>query len=125
MTTQSVTAQIQRTLVVLIALCPCSASASSPNTIVVDWNNAALQAIREGHPGPPQAARMLAMTHTCMYDAWAAYDPVAVGTSLGSRLRRPAGESTLKNKSKAISYAAYRCLLDLFPRQQLSLDKSM
>lgn len=112
-------------LAALIALCLYSASAASPNTIVVDWNNAALQAIREGHPGPPQAARMLAMSHTCMYDAWAAYDPIAVGTRLGSQLRRPTGEATAKNKKKAISYAAYRCLLDLFPRQRSLLDTKM
>jgi len=95
------------------------------DTIAVEWDNAALQAIRASHPGPPQVARMLAMTHTCMYDAWAAYDPVASGTRLGAKLRRPAVEATSANKRKAISYAAYRCLADLFPRQLSFLDKEM
>jgi len=99
--------------------------AAAADTIVVEWNNVALQAVRQSHPGPPQVARMLAMTHTCMYDAWAAYDPVASGTRLGSRLRRPVSEATMANKRKAISYAAYRCLTDLFPRQRLLLDKEM
>jgi len=44
-----------------------------------------------------------------------AYDPTAVGTRLGASLRRPADERTDAYKSKAISYAAYRALLDLFP----------
>ena len=30
-----------------------------------------------------------AIVHTCMYDAWAAYDDVAVGTRAGGALRRP------------------------------------
>jgi hypothetical protein len=53
--------------------------------------------------------------HTATYDAWAAYDPVAKGTRLGSQLRRPAAERTLANKNKAISFAAYKVLTDLFP----------
>jgi hypothetical protein len=55
------------------------------------------------------------MVYTCIYDAWAAYDPVAVGTRLGGTLRRPPADRTLLNKNKAISYAAYRALVDLFP----------
>jgi hypothetical protein len=86
-----------------------------PTTIVARWNQAALVAIRHTHPGPPMVARMLAILHTCIYDAWAAYDTVAVGTRLGGFLRRPASERTPNNKRKAISYAAYRALVDLFP----------
>jgi hypothetical protein len=60
-------------------------------------------------------ARALAIVHTCMYDAWAAYDEKAVGTQLSGALRRPASERTLANKEKAISYAAYRALVDQMP----------
>jgi hypothetical protein len=61
-------------------------------------------------------ARALAIAHTCMYDAWAAYDGVAVGTTdpIGSR-RRLAAERSDANKAKAISFAAYRCLGNLYP----------
>jgi hypothetical protein len=55
--------------------------------------------------------------HTCIYDAWAAYDPQAVGTRFGNLLRRPAAEHTTANKEEAISYAAYRALVDLFPTE--------
>jgi hypothetical protein len=60
-------------------------------------------------------ARALAIVHTCMYDAWAAYDDRAVGTQLGNALRRPMSERTLANKEQAISYAAYRALVDVLP----------
>ena len=58
---------------------------------------------------------MLAVAHTAMYDAWAAYDANAVGTRLGGSLRRPANEATNENKKRAVSFAAYRVLNDLFP----------
>jgi hypothetical protein len=50
-----------------------------------------------------------------MYDAWSAYDDRAVGTELQGALRRPADERSLENKEKAVSYAAYRALVDLVP----------
>ena len=91
-------------------------SALAADTVVVKWDNAALQAIRDTHPGPPIVARSLAIVHTCMYDAWAAYDDKAIGTRLKGQLRRPAVERTSANKEKAVSYAAYRALVDLFPQ---------
>jgi hypothetical protein len=60
-------------------------------------------------------ARALAIAHTCMYDAWAAYDRVAMGTRLGGELRRPAHERWFASKVEAVSFAAYRAGVDLFP----------
>jgi hypothetical protein len=60
-------------------------------------------------------ARALAIVQTCIYDAWAAYDKRAMGTQLGNSLRRPRRERTLENKNEAISFAAYRAVVDLFP----------
>ena len=99
--------------------------AHAEETIVVTWNKAMLQAIRDTRPGPPIVARMLAVTHTCMYDTWAAYDSVAVGTRLGGTLRRPREERTLTNKTKAMSFAAYRALVDLFPTEQAKFNAVM
>ena len=113
-----------RWLVLIICFLAYKMAVAADN-IVVQWNNVTLHAIRATQAGPPQAARMLAMTHTCMYDAWAAYDSVAVGTHLGGQLRRPAKAATADNKNKAISYAAYRCLLDLFPRRRSALEAEM
>jgi hypothetical protein len=66
-------------------------------------------------------ARALAIAHTCIYDAWAAYDNKAVGTRLGGSLRRPAKERTLANTNQAISFAAYRAAVDLFPGSTASV----
>jgi hypothetical protein len=95
------------------------------DTVITQWNEAALQAIRVTHPGPPIVARALAITHTCMFDAWAAYNKKAKGTQLDDQLRRPVNEHTKANKSKAVSYAAHRCLSDLFPSQVPSFDGLM
>jgi hypothetical protein len=83
--------------------------------VVFRWNDAALQGVRDSKIGPPMVSRALAIVHTAIYDAWAAYDRVAASTRLGASLRRPAYERRLSNKVEAISYAAYRAAVDLFP----------
>ena len=75
--------------------------------------------------GPTIAARALAVVHTAIDDAWAAYDPVAFGTRMGSNLRQPASDRTLDNKNRAVSLAAYAALVDLFPGQQSIYAKQM
>ena len=85
----------------------------------------ALQAVRVMHPGPPMVARALAIQSTCAFDAWAAYDATAVGTRLRGTLRRPANERTTENKQKAISFAVYRALVDLFPTQVALFNTQM
>jgi hypothetical protein len=90
-------------------------------TVVVIWDAAALQGVRDSHIGPPMVARALAIVHTCIFDAWAAYDKSAVGTQFGRELRRPKGERTLANKNEAISFAAYRALVDLFALDEASV----
>jgi membrane-associated phospholipid phosphatase len=102
-----------------------SAASAGATTVVVDWNNAALAEVRAGRLGPPIVARALAIAHTCMYDAWAAYDTRALGAVLGGSLRRPVGERNDANKAKAVSFAAYRCLLNLFPAGAARLDATM
>jgi hypothetical protein len=85
------------------------------DTVVLQWNDALLQGIRSSRLGPPMVARALAIAHTCMFDAWAVYDQKAVGTRLGGLLRRPPRERTLANLNQAVSFAAYRAAVDLFP----------
>ena len=70
--------------IVLLAVTQTAFSAG--NTVVTKWNEVALEAIRTTHPGPPMVARSLAIAHTCMYDAWAAYDNKAIGTRYGREL---------------------------------------
>jgi hypothetical protein len=85
------------------------------DNVVLRWDEQTLAAIRALKTGPPINARALAILHTAMYDAWAAYDATAVGTRLGGSLRRPAAERDDAHKSMAISFAAYRTLLNLYP----------
>jgi len=63
---------------------------------------------------PTVLSRQMMIWAVAMYDAWAAYDAVAVGTRLGASLRRPPAERTLANKNEAIAYASYRALLGVY-----------
>jgi hypothetical protein len=115
--------------VVLLGLILLSAVEVRPaiaaDNAVLQWNEAVLAAIRNTKTSPPIASRALAMTHTAMFDAWAAYDAKALGTHLGASLRRPEAERTPENKEKAVSFAAYRVLVDLFPPQIAMFDSVM
>ncbi len=84
-------------------------------SVVVTWNVAALGAIRNSPPRPPVHSRALFLLHASMYDAWAAYSPVANGTQLAGQLRRPASDFTEANKRVAVSYAAFAALTRLYP----------
>jgi hypothetical protein len=97
---------------------PEPARAATGDNLVLVWNEEALEAIRKLPPAPTVAARALAIVHTAIYDAWAAYDPLAVGTRLGAGLRQPEAERTQANKDKAVSFAAYTALVKLFPARQ-------
>src|SRR4029453_3052767 len=94
---------------------PQPARAATGDNLVLVWNDQTLESIRKLPPAPTVAARALAIVHTAIYDAWAAYDPLAVGPPLGADLRHPQAERTQANKDKAVSYAAYTALMDLFP----------
>jgi hypothetical protein len=95
------------------------------DNLVLQWDEELLQAVRALPPGPTVVARAINVVHTAIFDAWAAYDPVARGTRLGTSLRRPAAERTLANKNKAISFAAYKALVDLFPARQFDFAEQM
>ena len=94
------------------------AQAVSGDSVVLAWNQQLLDTFKETRTGPSVAARALAVVHSAIYDAWAAYDPVAVGTRMGGNLRQPAAERTVDNKTRAVSFAAYATLVDLFPARQ-------
>jgi len=94
-----------------------------------EWLDIALEATAREHervaPRPTVGSRMLAIIVTSMYNAWAAYDDKAVGTRLNDKLRRPKSECIRANKEKAIAYAAYRAMLDLFPEDKIWLEEQM
>ncbi|MGJ3230794.1 MAG: vanadium-dependent haloperoxidase [Oceanicaulis sp.] len=84
-----------------------------------DWLDVTLEAaagevLRVG-ARPTILSRQMAIVQTAVYDAWAAYDDVAVGTRYGGALRRPQAERTEENKRIAIAYATLVAALDQFP----------
>jgi hypothetical protein len=100
------------------------ALASSDN-IVLQWNSAVLQAIRDTSPGPTIASRALHITSACAYDAWAAYDEKALAAYTGKALRQKASQRTHANVSKAVSFAYYQAAMDLFPQNKAKFDALM
>ena len=86
------------------------------------WNTVALQCIRDLHPCTPMTARALAIMNTCMYDAWSVYDSKAAPTQRTMINKQTGG---IVHKQEAISYAAYRALLDLFPGEATLLENTM
>jgi hypothetical protein len=93
--------------------------------VVIQWNQATLTAIQHTNSPPTIAARALGIVNTAVYDAWAAYDNVAITTMLGGVLRQPVADQTEANKQEAISFAAYNVLLDLFPTQAAVFNSLM
>ena len=99
--------------------------AFSADNIIIQWNQAALDAVIKTKIPTTVSSRALAILHTAIFDAWATYDSKAVGTRLGSTLRRNESERTETNKEKAISFAAYNTLKDLFPSKETTFSDLM
>src|SRR5260221_12683408 len=85
------------------------AHASFSNTVARIWDEEILSAIRIDTPHPPVQARNLFHVSVAMYDAWAAFDNVAVGYLY--RNKHPAADVEAA-RNEAISYAAYRLLTE-------------
>ena len=143
-TTVVVTALVAATVVTVTTHAPSAGAANGPawpidtygvmkstDNVILKWDDQLLNVIR-GNPkgtGPTVTARSLGMLHTATYDAWAAYDATAVDTRqrlrLDPTLRRPVTERTDANKARAISFAAYTVLMDLFPTNRAAYDALM
>ena len=88
-----------------------SAAVNLPPNVALGWNEEILEAIRIDRPNPPVHARNLFSVSTAMYDAWAAYDSVAVGFIYHSKHTEIQREAA---RREAISYAAYQILRERF-----------
>jgi hypothetical protein len=102
-----------------------SAAAANADTVSVYWDNVALGYIQRTNSEPPTTARMLAIMHAAMYDAWTAYDPIAVPSHANGILKRPPEETTDANKIEAISFAAHKALVKLLPSMTASIDAAL
>ena len=85
--------------------------ASATQSIARIWDEQALSAIRIDTPNPPVQARNLFHVSVCMYDAWAAYDRVAVGYLFRDK---HTATDVAAARREAISYAAYRLLKERY-----------
>ncbi len=89
---------------------------TAPSDVVIEWNTAALNAIRAGRTPPPIASRALAILHASIYDAVNGidrrYEPYLVHSAV------PASAS----EEAAASAAAHRVLVTLFPANAPSFD---
>src|SRR5947199_9695208 len=96
-------------LILFVCSAALAAQAAASNSVARVWNERALAAIRTDTPHPPAQARNYFSLSVCMYDAWAAYNPTAVGYIYR-------GKHTAANiqsaRSNAISYAAFRLLTE-------------
>jgi len=99
---------------------------SSSDNVALQWNEEALQCVREVRERPPVVSRALFLLHAAMYDAWASYDSTAVPMERPSDwARRPSSERTAANKSLAASHAAHLALSDVFPACRGNFDERL
>jgi Secretion system C-terminal sorting domain len=105
-------------------------------SVARQWNEAMLSAIREDLARPPVQARNLYHVSIAMYDAWAAYDGLAKTYLLGKTVGgiyypfigiAPVAPASVESyRNKAISFAAYRLLVQryaLSPNATASLNR--
>jgi hypothetical protein len=85
----------------------CIRSVEPGKSVARLWDEAILDAIRRDIPRPTVHARNLYHMSAGMWDAWAAYDPVADGVFVDRELE---ADDLAAARDEAISYAAYRIL---------------
>ena len=86
------------------------------------WNEALLEAVRLDVPAPTVHARNLFHTSAAMWDAWAAYDPVATGVfvdedrTVGGEpvVGEPAADAVTAAREEAMSFAVFRILVQRY-----------
>jgi len=91
----------------------CTPSEHSDWSVARRWDEALLDAIRRALPNPPVHARNLFHLSVAMWDAWAAYDPTALGYLV---TEKHTVSKVLAARNEAISYAAYGVLRARFAK---------
>lgn len=89
---------------------PGGAAAPLATGTAAGWNELASTTMGTARP-----THALALLHTCMYNAWAAYDGDARQTVHGVAVRLPRAERDATSKAAAMSHAAYGVLAGLCP----------
>lgn len=90
------------------AIAGCSRTDLKGRSVARVWDEALLDAIRRDVPAPTVHARNLFHVSAAMWDAWAAYEPVADGYFIQEKHEARDARAA---REAAISFAAYRLLL--------------
>jgi hypothetical protein len=85
----------------------CGPRPTTTQSVARQWDEEILAAIRIDTPRPPVHARNLFHLAVAMWDAWAAYDPVADGYLVAEK---DASADPDADRAVAVSFAAYRVL---------------
>lgn len=123
-------------ILVVFFLCACGSNRQpgqqqplGVNNLAYKWGKVALEATANDtewfKPRPTITSRFLGLIWTAVFDAWSRYDASARPLYLEDVERRPASERTLKNKEEAISYAAYRTMMEYYYSDSTMLRKVM
>lgn len=94
-----------RRLALGLGLALAAGGPAAAESVLTEWMPTILEEVRETHPDPTAASRFAAVTFTAAYEAWAAYDPVAMGAVTGNVLDGTGGEATDENRAEAIAHA--------------------
>jgi hypothetical protein len=99
------------------------------NNIAYKWGEVAMTATANDtekfKPRPTVTSRFLGLIWTAVFDAWSRYDDNAIPLYLQNVNRRPSSERVLKNKEIAISYAAYRTMIEYYFSDSALLKNTM
>ena len=88
--------------------CPQSPLVIPPTPLIAqEWNQLTREAIAVSTPRPTVHSRNLFHVSLAAYEAWAAYDPRAVGYLTGSRYKQPHRAWYFANRAESISHAVY------------------
>ncbi len=107
---------MKKTILCIGAVVALASPCFAGTDMVIDWNIAALNAIRADHTNPPMASRNLAMLHTAIYDSVNAIDRAHMPYFVD--VTPPVGTS----REAACAAAAYRILVHRHPSQTAYFD---
>ena len=128
--------KIVHVLVIIIITCSFSGIKSGAeeesmgsNNLAYKWGKIILEATANDterfRPRPTVTSRMLGLINTAVFDAWSRFDGKALPVYLRNVDRVSENNRTLKNKEKAISYAAYHAMITYFFSDSVMLRKKM
>src|SRR5262245_45556161 len=120
---------------VFFSLCGCKTEnkialqPTGPDNIVYKWGKISLDATADNtdlfRPRPTVTSRMLALVWTSVYDAWSRFDSIAEPVYLRNVARVSPDRRSLKDKETAVSYAAYKALMEYYTHDSAMLTDKM